>query len=82
MKFSEKDPEISKVRQGLIKNIWDESIKSYKPFQNELCCYENILLRGSRIVNPAELTKAVVDAAHDQIHQIPLKNVNYQWHLE
>ena len=35
-KASESDPDIQKVKKGIYQNIWDESIKEYKLFENEL----------------------------------------------
>ncbi|KAG7304923.1 hypothetical protein JYU34_010335 [Plutella xylostella] len=62
---SEKDAEIQSVKRGIYHGEWDESVKKYKIFENELCFYENILLRGNRIVVPEKLKKQVLDAAHE-----------------
>lgn len=64
-KHSEIDSEIISVKEGIYKNVWDEAAKSFKIFENELCFHENVLLRGSRIVIPGKLRKAVLDAAHE-----------------
>ncbi|XP_048001410.1 uncharacterized protein K02A2.6-like [Leguminivora glycinivorella] len=63
--YSEKDPEIQKVKAGLYHNNWDEEVKIYKLFQTELCFYEEILLRGTRIVIPKDLRKIILTAAHE-----------------
>ena len=65
MKFSQNDSETQKVRDSIYKNTWDPLIKNYKIFENELCFYEDILLRGNKIVIPQKLRKAVIDAAHE-----------------
>ncbi|XP_063366280.1 uncharacterized protein K02A2.6-like [Cydia amplana] len=62
---SEKDPEIQKVKAGLYHNNWDEEVKIYKLFQTELCFYEEVLLRGTRIVIPKDLRKKILEAAHE-----------------
>ncbi|XP_063892502.1 uncharacterized protein K02A2.6-like [Helicoverpa armigera] len=62
---SRKDPEIHKVREGLYKDIWDETVKKYKTFQTELCFHEDILLRGTRIVIPGNLRDRVLQLAHE-----------------
>ncbi|XP_011858920.1 PREDICTED: uncharacterized protein K02A2.6-like [Vollenhovia emeryi] len=64
-KHSEEDPEICSVKKGIYKNDWDDAVKGYKIFENELCFYGNILLRGSKIVIPQTLRKDVLDAAHE-----------------
>lgn len=65
IRASESDKEIRGVRKGLYQNDWDDSLRSYKIFENELGFFENILLRGNRIVIPYRLRKNVLDAAHE-----------------
>lgn len=62
---SMEDKEILNVKEGLYRNIWNDDVKLYKIFQNELCFHEGILLRGMRIVVPSALRKRVLDAAHE-----------------
>lgn len=62
---SKNDQEICNVKKGVYHNDWTESVKSYKIFENELCFYGNILLRGNKIVIPHLLRKNVLDAAHE-----------------
>lgn len=62
---SENDLEISKVKNGIYNQIWDKSINGYKLIEDELCFYEDILLRGNKIVIPYKLRKQVLDAAHE-----------------
>ncbi|KAG7303117.1 hypothetical protein JYU34_013146 [Plutella xylostella] len=59
------DQEIKKVKAGIFNGDWDEEVKLYRIFQNELCFYEGILLRGTRIVIPAKLRERVLQAAHE-----------------
>ncbi|CAK1584103.1 unnamed protein product [Parnassius mnemosyne] len=59
------DLEITNVKNGLYKNQWDESVKTFKIFEDELCFYDNILLRGNKIVIPNKLRKQVLVAAHE-----------------
>ncbi|XP_063363596.1 uncharacterized protein K02A2.6-like [Cydia amplana] len=62
---SAKDTEITNVKSGLYGGCWDDSVKEYKIFESELCFYDDILLRGNRIVIPLKLRKAVLEAAHE-----------------
>ncbi|KAJ0176070.1 hypothetical protein K1T71_008244 [Dendrolimus kikuchii] len=65
MEASGSDKEMNAVKKGVYEKEWHESVKGYKIFENELCFYENILLRGNRIVIPQILRKNVLDAAHE-----------------
>lgn len=62
---SKQDPEIQKVKEGIYNNKWDETVKTYKVFENELCFCGDILLRGTKIVIPAQLRSRVLAAAHE-----------------
>lgn len=62
---SKRDTEIQKVKEGLYDKKWDESVKIYKLFENELCFYGDILLRGTKIVIPKALRNQVLAAAHE-----------------
>lgn len=59
------DAEIQKVREGLYNGNWDEMVKAYKLFHNELCFHGDILLRGTKIVIPTKLRRRVLEAAHE-----------------
>lgn len=59
------DTEIQKVKEGIYNNNWDETVKTYKLFANELCFCGEILLRGTKIVIPKELRNRVLAAAHE-----------------
>lgn len=60
IRSSVKDSEIAKVRKGFYDNQLEDSIKNYKIFEDQLCFYEDILLRGNRIVIPNNLRKQVL----------------------
>lgn len=62
---SEQDLEIKKVKKGIYNNDWDESVRGFKIFESELCFFDNVLLRGNRLVIPSKLRKDVLDAAHE-----------------
>ncbi|XP_022826768.1 uncharacterized protein K02A2.6-like [Spodoptera litura] len=65
VEHSVKDLEIKNVKNGIYKNIWDDNVKAYKIFESELCFYDDVLLRGNRIVIPVSLRKEVLDSAHE-----------------
>nr|XP_049699503.1 uncharacterized protein LOC110376634 [Helicoverpa armigera] len=62
---SKTDIDIQKVKQGIYNRKWDDSVKSYKLFENEYCFFGDILLRGTKIVIPKQLRRLVLDAAHE-----------------
>ncbi|CAH1972262.1 unnamed protein product [Acanthoscelides obtectus] len=62
---SNTDEEIRKVYKMIYSNEFDEKTKPFQAFIPELCFYDNILLRGTRIVIPADLRLAVLQAAHE-----------------
>ncbi|CAH1999206.1 unnamed protein product [Acanthoscelides obtectus] len=62
---SNTDEEIRKVYNLIYSNEFDEKTKPFQAFIPELCFYDNILLRGTRIVIPADLRLAVLQAAHE-----------------
>lgn len=59
------DEEIRLVKEGLLNNEWDDSIKKYRIFATELWLHEDLLLRGNKIVIPTKLRKRVLEAAHE-----------------
>lgn len=62
---SREDKEIIQVKEGVFHNDWVDDVKLYKIFQTELCYYEGMLLRGTRIVIPSQLRERVLKAAHE-----------------
>lgn len=59
------DDELLKVKRGVHSNEWDESVQSYKIFQQEICFDEHIALRGSKLIIPKALRQRVLEAAHE-----------------
>lgn len=65
IRCSREDQEIMKVKEGIYGNKWDDGVKNYRLFENELCFYEGLLLRGTKIVIPNKLRNQVLMAAHE-----------------
>lgn len=63
--YSRLDEEIQKVKKGIFNNDWDETVRNYKIFENELCFCGDILLRGTKMVIPKQLRERVLTAAHE-----------------
>lgn len=61
----EGDSELNLVRNGIYNNSWDQSVNTYKVFEQELCFQDNLLLRGNKIVIPSCLRSKVLAAAHE-----------------
>lgn len=59
------DNEFKLVRNGLLNGYWDTTVKHYKIFEHELSMYDDIILRGSKIIIPLKLRKRVLEAAHE-----------------
>ena len=64
-KYSQKDEEVQKIKNGIENNIWVDSVKYCKAFQEEFCICDGILLRGTRIIIPNNLRQRVLEAAHE-----------------
>lgn len=62
---SRKDTEINIIKDCLHTGDFEEAPTCYKVIKSELCMYNNILLRGSRIVVPETLRKRVLHLAHE-----------------
>ncbi|XP_026729531.1 uncharacterized protein K02A2.6-like [Trichoplusia ni] len=65
MAHSRQDAEIQAVKNGLYSNQWNDLTKGYKIFQDELCFYQDILLRGTKIVMPQKLRDPTLRIAHE-----------------
>ncbi|XP_058816725.1 uncharacterized protein K02A2.6-like [Topomyia yanbarensis] len=61
---SEDDEEFRKIRDAINSGKWSSELKRYLPFQNELCCMNQIILRLNKIVIPERLRAKVLDLAH------------------
>lgn len=59
------DPETLKVLESLTNGEQDSIPIEYRVLVNELCQFEDVLLRGDRIVVPLALRDRVLSAAHD-----------------
>lgn len=62
---SNNDTSIQAVRSALEGNTWTELAKPFKNFETELCFSGEILLRGTRIVIPFDLTRKSLELAHE-----------------
>lgn len=62
---SEKDKEFEEVRLGIITNHWQNNKSPYFVFRFELSTLGNIILRGDRLIIPANLRKRVLQLAHE-----------------
>lgn len=64
IKCSEEDQEFMLLREAITTGKWSIDLKPYRPFQNELCCANQIILRHSKIVVPRSLRSRVLELAH------------------
>ena len=59
------DPALQAIINAINTDCWNNVlVQDYKSIRNELSVYDGIVLRGTRIVIPAELQSKVVDLAH------------------
>ncbi|XP_062714057.1 uncharacterized protein K02A2.6-like [Aedes albopictus] len=61
---SERDAILSDVKEAIRTGRWSDAVKKYAPFKEELYCYDQVLLRGDRLVVPSNLQKRVLRLAH------------------
>lgn len=59
-----KDVELVAVREALNIGKWNEKLKKYCPFREELGVVNDIVMRGDRIVVPTNLRKRILKLAH------------------
>lgn len=59
------DVEILAVKEALREGEWKSTASAFKPFELELCCAGEILLRGTRIVMPLILRERTLQLAHE-----------------
>lgn len=62
---SKSDPQLISLREALSTGIWREDIAMYKPFELEICEFDNIMLRGTRLIPPVELREKMLEVAHE-----------------
>lgn len=60
-----RDEMIQKVMIALDNGVWPDEIKMFKPFQTELYRSGGLLMRGERIVIPADLQQQTLRIAHE-----------------
>ena len=75
---SAKDETLTEIRDHVITGNWSKismNAASYVPVKDELCVFEHLILRGTRIVVPHELRRKVVELAHEG-HQGIVKTKN------
>lgn len=61
---SERDPILTEVRESLKKGNFNEISKDFKAIKDELCTVGKLVLRGTRIVIPKELTNRILTLGH------------------
>ena len=75
-KASAIDPEIDELRRCIKTGDWAScKLSSYLHVRNELCCYGQLLLRGTRLIIPKSLREQVLQLAHEG-HQGIVKTKN------
>ncbi|XP_039444976.1 uncharacterized protein K02A2.6-like [Culex pipiens pallens] len=58
------DVVLSRVKEALKTGRWNDEVKKFAPFKEELYCCKEILLRGERLVIPQSLQKRTLALAH------------------
>lgn len=62
---SEKDTELSALRQAIKDNNFSSCSNSFKMLRNELAVVGDLVVRGTRLVIPASLRNRVIDLGHE-----------------
>lgn len=60
----EDDETINDVKEAMKSDEWKKELRRFELIKEELCFYNNILLRGTRIVIPAQLPQKTLQLAH------------------
>ncbi|XP_055615386.1 uncharacterized protein K02A2.6-like [Toxorhynchites rutilus septentrionalis] len=63
-KHTVSDPILAEVNEALQTGRWNDAIKKFTPFKDELYCCRELLLRGERLIVPNSLQKRVLRLAH------------------
>lgn len=58
-------PEVEGLRRCILSNSWSTCLPAYRAVNDQLCEYDGVVLRGSRIVVPVALRKRVIGLAHE-----------------
>lgn len=62
---SKNDASIQKAIEALQEGIRENMPKEFKPYVDELCSVDGVLLRGNRLVIPTQLQERIVTLAHE-----------------
>ncbi|UYV67691.1 hypothetical protein LAZ67_5001628, partial [Cordylochernes scorpioides] len=66
---TEQDPLFQKLKEMVQKGVWpyplNEEFKCFYKFKDELSIFDNLILKGSRILLPSKLIKRVLRIAHE-----------------
>ncbi|UYV66679.1 K02A2.6-like, partial [Cordylochernes scorpioides] len=66
---TEQDPVFQKLKEMVQKGVWpyplNEEFKCFYKFKDELSIFDNLILKGSRILLPSKLIKRVLRIAHE-----------------
>lgn len=63
---SKEDPEMSTVRLCAMTSKWEQCpVTAYRTVRDELTCFGNMLIRGTRLVIPEKFRKRVLKLAHE-----------------
>lgn len=63
--LSEHDDEIQKIKKGLKSGIWEPEVNCYRFFEVEICEFEGILLRGTKLIPPKSIRAKILEIAHE-----------------
>lgn len=62
---SESDNELKDLKGAITSGIWPKELIVFKPFTNEICELEGVLLRGTRLIPPSSIRKVLLETAHE-----------------
>nr|AIK27535.1 polyprotein [Chilo suppressalis] len=60
-----KDKELCELRQALETDTWIKEFRKYELIKMELCVFNNIILRGTRIIIPIDLKERILGLGHE-----------------
>ena len=59
------DATISRLRESILSDKWPADLRTYELIKSELCVYDQVVLRHTRILMPASLRDQVLTLAHE-----------------
>lgn len=62
--YSERDQEMTMLRDAINTGKWTDALKPYRLFQDELCCANQVVMRQNKIVVPTNLRDRILSLAH------------------